>query len=171
MSDSFQPNGLQHARLPCPSPSPGSCSYSCSLSWWCHPTISSSVVPFSSYLQCFSASGSFLMGRHFASSGQSIGASASVSVLPMNNWGWFPLGLIGLISLQSKGLSRVFFNTTVQKHQFFSTQLCFLYSPTLTSIHDYWKNGSLTRWTIKKAECRRIDAFELCCWKRLLKVP
>ena len=96
---------------------------SCSLSWWCHPTISSSVVPFSSLLQSFPASGSFPMSQFFTSSGQSIGVSASASVLPMNIQDWFPLGWTGWISLQSKGLSRVFSNITVQKHQFFGTQL------------------------------------------------
>ena len=119
----LQPYGLQHARPPCPSPTPGVYSNSWLLSWWCHPTISSSVVPFSSCLQSFPASGSFLMSHFFASGGQSIGFSASASVLPVNIQDWFPLGWTGLISLQSKGLSRVFFNTTVQNHQFFSAQL------------------------------------------------
>ena len=112
------PHGLQHTRLSCPLLSPGVCSNSCPWSWWCHPTISSSVVPFSSCLQSFPASGSFLRIRFFASGGINIGASASV--LPMNIQGWFPIGLTGLISLQSKGLSRVFFSTTVWKHPFFS---------------------------------------------------
>ena len=116
------PHGLQHTRLPCPSLSPRACLTSCTLSWWCHPTISSSVTSFSSCLQSFPASGSFLMSRLFASGGLSIGVWASVSVLPINIQGWFPLGLIGLISLLSKGLSRVFSNTTVRKHQFLSTQ-------------------------------------------------
>ena len=123
VSYSLQPHGLQHSRLPCPSPSPRACSNSCPSSWWCHTTISSSVVPFASRLKSFPASGSFQMSQFFTSDGQSIGASASASVLPMNIQDWFPLGWTGLISLQSKGLSRVFFNTTVQKHQFFSTQL------------------------------------------------
>ena len=114
MTDSLWPHGLQHARLPCPLPSPRACSNSCPLSQWCHPTISSSVVPFSSCLQCFPAPGSFLMSQLFASGDQSIGASASVSVLPMNIQDWFPLGLTGLI-LQSRGPSRVFSNTTVKK--------------------------------------------------------
>ena len=114
MSVSLQPHGLQHTRPPCPSPTPRDYSNSCPLSWWCHPTISSSVVPFSSRLQSFPASGSFLMSQLFTSGGQSIGASASV--LPMNIQDWFPLGWTGWISLQSKGLSRVFSNTTVQKH-------------------------------------------------------
>ena len=123
MSDSLQPHGLQHARLPCPSPSPRACSNSCPLSPWCHLTISSSVIPFSSYPQPVPASGSFLMSQFFASDGQSIGVLASVSVLPMNIQDWFPLGWTGWISLQSKGLSRVFSNITVQKHQFFGAQL------------------------------------------------
>ena len=123
VSDSLRPHGPQHARLPCPSPSPRACSNSCPLSWWCYPTISSSVVPFSSCLQSFLPSGSFLMSQLFALGSQSIGASASASVLPMNIQDWLPLGWTGWISLQSKGLSRVFSNTTVQKHQFFSAQL------------------------------------------------
>ena len=108
MSNSLQTHGLQHARLPCPSPSPGARSNSCLLSRWCHPTISSSVVPYSSCLQSFPVSGSLLMSQLFASHGQNIGASASVSVLPMNIQGWFPLGMTGLISLQSKGLKSLF---------------------------------------------------------------
>ena len=119
MSDSLWPHGLQHARLPCPSPTPRACSNSCPSSQWCHPIISSSVIPFSSCLQSFPASGSFPVSQFFASDSQSLGASASASVLPMNIQDWFPLWLTGLISLQSKGLSRVFSNTTVQKHQFF----------------------------------------------------
>ena len=111
MSDSLWPHGLQRARLPCPSPTPGAYSNSCPSSRWCHPTISSSVVLFSSCLQSFPASGSFQMSQSFASGGQSIGASASASVLPMNIQGWFPLRFTGLISLQSKRLSRVFSNT------------------------------------------------------------
>ena len=117
----LRPPGRQHARLPCPSPSSGALSNSCPLSHWCHPTISSSVVT-SSCLQSFPASGSFLVSQIFASGGRSIGASASALVLPMNIQDWFPLGLTGLISLHSKGLSRVFSSTTVQKHQFFGTQ-------------------------------------------------
>ena len=118
----LRPHGLQHARLPCPSPTLRTCSNSCPSSHWCHPTISSSVVPFSC-LQSFPASGSFPVSQFFASGGQSIWTSASASVLPMNIQDWFPLGWTGLISLQSKGLSRVFSNTTVQEHQFFSAQL------------------------------------------------
>ena len=119
--NSLWPHGLQHARPPCSSPTPGVYWNSGPLSWWCHPTISSSVVPFSSYLQSFPASGSFQMSQLFKSDSQSMGASASV--LPMNIQDWFPLGWTGCISLQSKGLSRVFSNTTVQKHQFFGAQL------------------------------------------------
>ena len=122
MSDSLRPHGLQHTKLPCSSPTPRACSNSCPSSQWCHPTISSSVVPFS-YLQSFSASGSFQMSQFFASSGQSIGVSAPASVLPVNTQDWYPLGWTGWISLQSKGLSRVYSNTTVQKHQFLGTQL------------------------------------------------
>ena len=121
VSNNLWPHGMQYADLPCPSPTIEACSNSCLLSWYCHPTISSSVVPFSSCLQSLPASGSFPMSQFFASSGQSIGASASASVLPMNIQDCFPLGLTHWISLQSKGLSRVFSNTTVQKHQFFST--------------------------------------------------
>ena len=107
----------------CPSSTPGIYSNSCPLSWWCHPIISSSAVPFSSCLQSFPASGSFPMSQFFTSGGQSIGVSASTSVLPVNIQDWFPLGWTGWISLQSKGLSRVFSNTTVQKHQLFGAQL------------------------------------------------
>ena len=123
VSNSLKPHGLQHVRLPCPSPTPGVYSNSCPLSQWYHPTISSSVIPFSSCLQFFPASGSFPVSQFFASGGQSIGVSASASVLPMNIQDWFPLGWTGWISLQSNGLSRVSSNTTVQKHQFFGTQL------------------------------------------------
>ena len=121
--DSLQPHGLQHTRPPCPSPTPGVYSNSCPLSWWCHSTISSSVIPFSSCLQSFPASGSFQMSQLSILGGQSIGVSASTSVLPMNIQDWFPLGWTGWISLQSKGPSRVFSNTIVSKHQFFSAQL------------------------------------------------
>ena len=121
MSDSLRPHGLQHARLPCPLPTPEAYSNSCPSSQWCHPTTSSSVVPFSSHLQYFPASGSFPMNQLFASGGQS--TSASTSVLPMNTQKWSPLGWTGWISLESKGLTRVFSNTTVQKHQFFAAQL------------------------------------------------
>ena len=123
ISTSLWPHGLQHARPPCPSPTPGAYSDSFPLSWWCHPTISSSVIPFSSSLQSFTASGSFQVSQFFASGGQSTGVSVSASVLPVNIQDSFPLGWTSWISLQSKGLSRVFSNTTVQKHQFFDAQL------------------------------------------------
>ena len=119
MPDSLWPCGLQHTRLPCPSPTPRACSNSCPCSRWCHPTISSSAVPFSSRLQSFLASESFPVSQFFVSGGQSIGVSASASALPMNIKGWFPLGWTGWISFQSKELSRVFSNTTVQKYHFF----------------------------------------------------
>ena len=138
VSDSLWPHGLQHARLSCPSPTPRAWSNSCPSSWWGHPTISSSAVPFSSCPQSFSASGSFQMSQFFASGGQTIGASASASVLPMNIQDWFPLGWTGLISLQSKGLSRVFSDTTVQKHHFFSTQL------------SLWSNSHIHTWLLEK---------------------
>ena len=140
VSNSLQPHGLQHNRPPCPSPARGVYSNSCPLSRWCHPTVSSSVIPFSSCLQSFPESGSFQMSQLFASGAQSIGVSTSASVLPMNIQDWFPLVWTGWISLQSKGLSRVFSNTTVQRHQFFT--LSILYSPALTSVYDYWKNHS-----------------------------
>ena len=138
MSDSLWPHGLQHARPPCPSLSLRACSNSCPLSWWCHPTISSSVVPFSSCLLSFPASGSFPMSRLFMSGSQSIGASASAAVLPVNIQDWFPLGLTGCISLQSKGLSRVFSRTTVRKHQFLGVQ------------HSLWSNSHIHTWLLEK---------------------
>ena len=123
MSDYLWPHELQHSKFLCPSPSLRTCSNSCPLSWWCYPSILSSIVSFFSCLQSFPASGSFPVSQFFASGGQSIGASASASVLPMNIQDWFPLGMTCLISLQSKGLSRVFSSTTFQKHQFFRAQL------------------------------------------------
>ena len=123
VSDSLRPHELQHARPPCPSPPLGVHPNPCPSSWWCHPAISSSVVPFSSCPRSLPASESFPMSQLFASGGQSIGVSASTSVLPVNTQDWSPLGWTGLISLQSKGLSRVFSNTIVQKHQFFSALL------------------------------------------------
>ena len=138
MADSLRPRELQHTSPPCPSPTPGVHPNPCPLSRWCHPTISSSIVPFSSCPQSFPASGSFQMSQFFTSGGQNIRVSASASVLPMNIQDWFPLGLTGWISLQSKGLSGVFSNTTVQK----LSALSFLYGLTLISIHDYWKNHS-----------------------------
>ena len=152
VSDSLWPHGLQHNRLPCPSSTPGACSNSCPSSQWCHPTISSSVVPFSSCLQSFPASGSFPVSQKawfFASGGQSIGASASASVLPMRFQVWFPLGLTGLI-LVSKGLSRVFSGTTIQKHQFFGAQ------PSL------WSNSHISTWLVERQILRNICLY---CWQ------
>ena len=123
MSGSLRPHGLQHARPLCPSPAPGVYPNSCPLNQWCHPNISSSVIPFFSCLQSFPASGSFPVSQLFASGGQNIVISASTSVFPMNTQDWSPLGWTGWIALQSKGLSRIFSNTVVQKHQFFGAQL------------------------------------------------
>ena len=123
MSDSLWPHEPQHTRPPCPLPTPGVYPNSCPLTWWCHPTISSSVIPFSSSLQSFPASWSFPVSQFFTSDGQSIGVSALASVFPMNIQDWFPLGWTGWIFLQSKGLLRVFSSTTVQRHQFSSAQL------------------------------------------------
>ena len=139
------PHGLQLARLPCPSRSPRACSNSCPLTRWCHPTISSFVISFASCHLSFPASGYFPMSRLFASGGQSIGASASASVLPVNIQGWFPLELTGLISLQSKGLSRVFSSATVWRHQFFCA---------LKSVYNCWKNHSFDNTDF----CRQSDA-------------
>ena len=136
--NSSGPHGLQHARLSCPSPSFGACSNLCPLRRWCHPAISSSVITFSCCLRSFPASWSFPVSRLFASGDHSIGASASASVLPVNIQDWFSLGLTGLIFLQSKGLSRVFSNTTVQKHQFFGTQLTL------------WSNSHIHTWLLEK---------------------
>ena len=138
MSNSLWPHESQHTRPPCPSPTPGVYPNSCPLTQWCHPTISFSVVPFSSCPQSFPASESFPMSQLFAWGGQSIGVSASTSVLPMNTQDWSPLGWTGWISLQSKGLSRVQYHSSKA-----SSALSFLHSPTLTSIHDHWKNHSL----------------------------
>ena len=138
VSYSLRPHGLQHTKPPCPSPTPRVYSHSCPLDWWCHPTISSSVIPFSSCLQSCPASGSFPMSQLFALGGQSIGASASASVLPVNIQGLFPLGFTGLISLLSKGLSRAFSSTTIQKHQFFGAQL------------SLWSNSHIYTWLLEK---------------------
>ena len=146
VSDSSWPHGLQHTRLPCPSSSPWVCPRSCPLSWWCHSTISFC-------LQSFPASGSFSMSWFFASGGQSIGASASVSILPMNIQGWFPLRLTGLISLLSKALSRVFSSTTVWKHLFFGT------------LPSLWSNSHICIWLLEKPQlwlmdlCQQSDVF------------
>ena len=139
VSNSLQPQGLQPASLPCPSRSPKVCSNSCLLSQWCYLTISSSATLFSFCLQSFPASGSFPMSWVFVSCGQSTGASASSSILPMNIQSWFPLGLMSSISLKSKGLSRVSSSTTVQKHQFFSTQ------PSL------WPSSHIHAWLLEKS--------------------
>ena len=147
ISDLLRPYGLQHTRRPCP-PCPRACSNSCALSRWYHPTISSSIVAFSSCLLSFPASGSFPVSRLFTSGSQSIGASASASVLPVNIQGWFPLGWTGWISLQSKGLSRVFSNTTVQKHQFFGTQ------PSLSNSH-------IHTWLLQKPQIWLDGPFHL----------
>ena len=138
VSNYLRPHGLQHTRSLCPSPTPGVHSNSCPSSRWCHPAIASSVVPSSSCPQSLPASESFPMSQLFTRGGQSIGASASASVLPMNIWGWFSLGMTGFISLLSKGLSRVFFNTTVQKHQFFGAQL------------SLWSNSYIHIWLLEK---------------------
>ena len=248
MPDSLQLHGLQHARPPCPSSTPGSYSNSCPLSLWCHPTISSSVIPFSSHLQSFPASGSFQMGRFFTSGGQSVGVSASTSVLPMNIQDWVPLGWTDWISLQSKGLSRVFSNITlmaereelksllmkvkeerekvglklnIQKTEIMASghitswqidgetvtdfilggskitadgdcsheikKCLFLGRKIMTNLGSMLKTRDITlptkahlvkavvfpvvmygceSWTAKKAECWRIDVFELWCWRR-----
>ena len=153
MSDFLQPHGWQHARPSCPSLSPRFCPSSCPMNWWCYPTISSSATHFSFCLQSFPASGSFPVSRLFASGGQSISTSASSSVLPVSIQGWFPLGLTGLISLQSKGLSKVFSSSTVQKHQFFSIQ------PSLKS------NSHICTWLLERPQlwladiCQQSDVF------------
>ena len=158
-SDTLWPHGLQHARLPCPSPTPGACSDSCLSSRWCHPTISSSVITFSCLQSCL-ASGSFPMSQFFASGGQSSVASASASVLPMNIQDWFPLELTGLISLLSQGHSRALSNTRVQKHQFFSVQLSLWSNSHIqTGLLDYmtylWLDRPLS---VKECLC-----FLICC--------
>ena len=154
MSDSLQSHGLKHSRVPCPSKTPGVYPNSCPLGQWCHPTFSSSVVPFSSCPQSFPTSGSFQMSQLFVSGGQSIGVSASASALTMNNQDWFSIEWTGWITLQSKGLSRV--SPTPQFKSVNSSVLSFLYSPTLTSIHDYWKTIALTKPLLAK---QLVSAF------------
>ena len=149
VSDSLWPHGLQNARLPCPSPTPWAYSNSCPLSRWCHPTISSSVVPLLLLLQSFLASGSFQMSQFFASGGQSVGVSASASILPMNIQDWFPLGWTDPLAVQGTLKSLLFKNIN-------SSALSFVCSPTLTSIHDYWKN-------------QRFDYMDLC-WQKVLSL-
>ena len=157
MSDSLQSHGLQHARLPCSTLSARVCSNSCPLSRWCHPTISSSVVPFSSHLQSFPASGSFPMSQIFGSSGQSIGPSASGSVLLMNIQGWFPVVSTGLISLLSKGLSRVI-SSTIEKHFFDAQPSLWFNSHIHTRLLEkpyFWPYGPLfAKWCL---------CFLICC--------
>ena len=158
MSNSLWHHGLQHTRLPCPSPIPRAYSNLCPLSRWCHLTISASDIPFSSCLQSFPGSGSFPRSQFFVSGGQSIGASALPSVLLMNIYDWFPLGLIGLITLQSKGLSRVFSNITVQKHQFFGVQL------------SLWSNSHIHTWCeVKWSESHSVVSDSL--WPHGLYSP
>ena len=172
VSNSLWPHGPQQARPPCPSPTPRACSNSSPSSQWCHPTISSSVIPFSC-LQSFSASESFPMSQFFASGVailhiQSIAASASV--LPMNIQHWFPLGLTGLISLQFMGFSRVFSNTTVKSIN--SLVLSFLYGPTVTSIHDYWKNNTqLWMWLVMEAHIQVYITISLSSSTELRHLP
>ena len=143
MSTSLWPQGLQHARLLCPSPTPWAYSNSSPLCWWCHPPISSSVVPFSSCFKSFPAARSFPKSQIFTSAAQSIGVSASASVLPMNIQDWYPLGWTGWISFQSKGLSRVFSNSTVQKHQFFAAQ------------HSLYSNSHIHTWLLETVALTR----------------
>ena len=158
MSKSLQAHRLQHTRRPYPLPTPGAHSNSCSLSWWCHPTISSSVIPLSYCIQYFPASRSFPVHQFFASGGQSIRVSALPSVLPMNIQGWFPLGLTGLISLQSKGLSRVFSNITVQKHQIFGTQFKEMATHFLPGkSHGLWDLIGYSPWGQKELDTTESD--------------
>ena len=155
MSNSFWPHGLQHINLPCLSPSSRVCSNSHSLSRWCHPTISSSVVPFSSCLLSFPASGSFPRSQLFTSGGRSAGASASASVFPVNIQGWFSLGLTGLISLLTKGLSR-FSSTTIWKHQFFGAQL------------SLWSKSHISTWLLEKPWILTIQTFVMSLLFKML---
>ena len=155
ISDPLQPHGWQHARFPCPLPSPRACSNSCPSSRRCHPIISSSVIPSSSSLQSFLAPGSFLRSQFCASSGQSIGDSASISVLPVNIQDWFPIGLTGLISMSPRDSQE---SSTPQFQRINSLVLTFLYGPALTSRHDYWKNHSFVYMDV----CRQsnVSAFQ-----------
>ena len=160
MSSSLQTHGLQHARLPCSSPTPRACSNSCPLSQWRHPIIESSVVPFSSFLQSFPASGSFPVSQLFTSDDKNIGASASV--LLMNIKGWLPLGLTGFISSQSKGLSRVFSITHFESIS--SSVLNLLYGPIFTTVHDSWKNYSFDYMKL----CCKLMSLLLSMWFRII---
>ena len=165
VSDSLWPHELQHARLPCPSSTPRAYSNSCSLSQWCHPTISSSVIPFSLCLQSFPASGSFPMSQFFASGGQRIGLSASSSILPMNIQDWFPWGWTGWISLQSKELSSVFSNTTVQKHQFFGAGM--RWGGWITSLQDDILLSNRRNWMYKQVLKALITYLPRGSWPKL----
>ena len=156
MSDSLWRHGLQHARLPCPSPTPGACSNSCPSSQWCRPTTSFSVIPFSSCLQSFPASGSFQMSQFFASGGQRIGVSASASILPMNIQDFFPLGWTGWISLQSKGLSRV-----LQHHSSKASVLWHSAFFIVQLSHPYMTTGKTIALT-RRTFVGNVSAFELC---------
>ena len=167
-SNSLQPHGLQRARLPCPSLSPGVCCNSRPLSRWCHPTISSSVIPFSSCLQSSPASRSFPMSRLFTSGGQSIGASASASVLPVNIQDWFPLGLTFFISLLSKGLTRVFSSTTVQRHQFFSTSI--IIEGTKLGKYPTVSQGRMNEADVQRQTDKKTGGNPTLHWKRKLRV-
>ena len=158
MFNSLWPHGLQHTRLSCPSPTPGVYSNSCPLSQWCHPTISSSVIPFSSHLQSFPASGCFQMSQLFASDGQSIRVSASTLVLPKNIPDWFPLGSTGWISMQSKRLSQVFSNTTVQKHHFFDAVFFMV-----QLSHPYMTTGKTIALTTSTFVSKVMSLFLICC--------
>ena len=162
MSNSLRPHGLQHAKLPCPSPTPRACSNSCPSSLWGHPTIWSSVITFIPYLQSFPASGAFPMNQFLPSGSQSTGASASASVLPMSIQDWFPLGWTVWISLQSKGLSRVLSNTTVQKHQFFWLSVFFI----VQLSYPYMTTGETIALTIQTFVGKQCIYFLIChqCW-------
>ena len=155
MSNFFQHHGLKHTRPPCPSPSSGACSNSCPLSWWCYPTISSSVIPLSSCLLSFPASESFTVSQLFTSGSQSTGASASAAVLSMNIQGWFPLRLTGLIFLQLRGLVRVFSKTTVWKHQFFGAQPFFM----VQLSHQYMSTAKTIALTIQTFVGKAMSLF------------
>ena len=159
VSNSLRPHESQHARPPCPSPTPGACSNSCPSSQWCHPTISSSVIPFSSCLQSFTVSGSFQMSQLFTSGGQSIGASASASVLSMNIHGWFPLGLTGLISCSPRDSQES--SQAPQIKSIISSAFSLLYGPTLTPTHDYWGNHTILLTIGAKLNSRSLKPIHL----------
>ena len=179
MSNSLRTHGLQQSRPPCASSTPGVYSNSCPLSLWCHPTISSSVIPFSCCLQSFSVLGSFPMSQLFTSNDQTIGASASVLVLPMNIQSWFHLGLTDLISLLSKGLSRVFSSTTCKKHQFFGSQTSLwfhsqLYMNTGTAVkvpcRDHWTSGEFSLRSLYCLPGTVLEWYRICTKDPLFKI-